>query len=291
MTNHIRRFLPVAVLLAGFTRPLGAQTEDILRRSFEGKQVRIRMDMPGSEQGVDVYPGTSQKVNYPEHASRLKRFGTAIRSGDIAMITKIRLKGDHLEVHLDGGGYGTAGDETSSDVYVPTLEKTEREKNLEKELDKTTDPAVKKRLREELDALRKDRERQQARIRAEAAQAEAMKESVIRQKRLEGGSRFNLRYRDRVPVDELRPEAVMSALADFVDFGGRIADQRPPTTGSDVVRGLSIDQVEALLGRPESVTTRREGTLSVTTAVYLSGGRRLRAEYVEGILIRLNTVF
>jgi hypothetical protein len=93
-----------------------------------------------------------------------------------------------------------------------------------------------------------------------------------------------------VPVEELRPEAVMSALSDFVDFGGAV-DQRLPAGGSDVVRGLSIEQVEALLGRPETVTTRREGTLSVTTATYLSGGRRLRAEYVEGILIRLNTVF
>jgi hypothetical protein len=246
--------------------------------------------MPGSEQGVDVYPGTSQKVNYPEHAGRLKRFGTAIRSGDVAMITRIRLKGDHIEVHLDGGGYGTFGEETSSDVYVPTLEKTEREKNLEKELDKATDPNLRRRLREELDALRKDRERQQARLRAEAAQAEAMRESLIRQKRLEGGSRFNLRYRDRVPVDELRPEAVMAALSDFVDFGGPVADQPPPGRGTDVVRGLSIDQVEALLGRPETVTTRREGTLSVTTAVYYAGGRRLRAEFVEGILIRLNSV-
>lgn len=291
MTNRIRRFFPVALLLAVITRPGGAQTEDILRRSFEGKTVRVKLDMPGSEQGVDVYPGTSQKVNYPDHASRLKRFGTAIHSGETAMITKIRLKGDHLEVHLDGGGYGTAGDETSSDVYVPRLEKTEREKNLEKELDKTTDPAVKKRLREELDALRKDRERQEARLKTEAAQAQAMRESVIRQKRLEGGSRFNLRYRDRVPVDELRPEAMMSALSDFVDFGGPVVDQPPPARGEDVVRGLSIDQVEALLGRPESVTTRREGTLSVTTAVYLSGGRRLRAEYVEGILIRLSSVY
>ena len=284
------RLLPVVLVLNLPARAGMAQTEAILRRTLEGQQIRVRIDMPGSEQGVDVYPGTSQKVNYPQHAGRLKRFGTAIRSGDIAMITKIRLKGDHLEVHLDGGGYGTFGDETSSDVYVPTLEKTEREKNLEKELDKATDPAVRRRLREELDSLRKERERQQARIRAEAAQAEAMKEANIRQKRLEGGSRFNLRYRDRVPVEELRPEAVMAALSDFVEFGGSIAD-RPPAPGADVVRGLSIDQVEALLGRPESVTTRREGTLSVTTAVYLSGGRRLRAEFVEGILIRLNTVF
>jgi len=284
------RLLPLALLLTVTARSAGAQTEAILRRSFEGKQVRVRIDLPGSEQGLDVYPGTSQKVNYPEHAGRLKRFGTAIRSGDMAMITKIRLKGDHIEVHLDGGGYGTMGDETSSDVYVPTLEKTEREKNLEKELEKATDPAARRRLREELDALRKERERQQARIRAEAAQAEAMKEANIRQKRLEGGSRFNLRYRDKVPPEELRPEAVMSALSDFVDFGGTVADQPPPSRGDNVVRGLSIDQVEALLGRPETVTTRREGTLSVMTAVYLSGGRRLRAEYVEGILIRLSAV-
>lgn len=72
---------------------------------------------------------------------------------------------------------------------------------------------------------------------------------MIRQKRLEGGSRFNLRYRDRVPPDELRTEVVMGAFSDLVDFGGPTADQPPPAMGAAVVRGLSIEQVEALLGR------------------------------------------
>jgi hypothetical protein len=284
------RLFPPALFLALSAPPAMAQSEAILRRYFEGMPVRVKIDLPGTEQGLDVRPGTSQKVNYPEHANRLRRFGTAIRAGQTAMVTRVRLKGDHIEFHLDGGGYGTFGEETSSDVYVPHLEKSEREKNLEKDLEKATDPAVRRRIREELDALRRDRERQEARLKTEAARAEAMKEAVIRQKRLEGGSRFNLRYPDRVPPEELTPDAVTAALSDFLDFGDGATDPRPRPGNAESLRGLTVEQVEALLGRPESVTSRREGTLTVTVATYFFGARRLRAEFVEGVLIRFTSL-
>jgi hypothetical protein len=50
------------------------------------------------------------------------------------MITKIKVKDKLIEFQLGGGGYGTFGDETSSDIYVPTVSKSRREKNLEKQL-------------------------------------------------------------------------------------------------------------------------------------------------------------
>src|SRR4029079_2545495 len=97
------------------------------------------------------------------------------------------------------GGYGTFGDDASSNIYIPAAPKTEREKNLEKEIDGTKDPVLKKSLREELDALRKDREREDARNRAEAAQAQQIKEANIRRRRAESGSRFNIHYEPVVP--------------------------------------------------------------------------------------------
>ncbi len=68
--------------------------------------------MPGTEGGVDVYPADSRPLDYPSYADRLKDFGTAIRAGETAMVTKIRVKSKHVEFQLDGGGYGTMGDET-----------------------------------------------------------------------------------------------------------------------------------------------------------------------------------
>src|SRR5216684_7649439 len=88
------------------------------------------------------------------------------------LVTKVKVKDD------------------SPNVFVPSASKTEREKNLEKDLEKTTDPTQRRKMREELDALKRDRQRENARNQAEAAQARQTKEANIRQRRLEGGSRF-----------------------------------------------------------------------------------------------------
>src|SRR5439155_15129887 len=152
--------------------PLLAQSEDQLRTFFEGKTVRVKIEMPGTEDGVDVYPGTAHPIDFPRHATRLKRAGTALRRGDEALVTKVKVKKDLIEFQLGGGGYGTFGDDNNPYVSVPSASKTEREKNLEKDLQKTTDPAQRRKMREELDALKRDREREDARNGAEAAQAQ-----------------------------------------------------------------------------------------------------------------------
>src|SRR6266576_535954 len=110
--------------------PARAQSEDQLRTFFEGKTVRLKIEMPGTEDGVDVYPGTAHPIDFPKHATRLKRAGTALRRGDEVLVTKLKVKKDLIEFQLGGGGYGTFGDDASSNVFVPSASKTEREKNL-----------------------------------------------------------------------------------------------------------------------------------------------------------------
>jgi hypothetical protein len=278
---------------------LPAQSEDVLRRFFEGKSVVVKLEMPGSEDGVDVYPGTSQPVDFPNHARRLKRFGTAVRRGEEILITKVKVKKDLIEFQLGGGGYGTFADETSSHIATQSTPKSQREQNLERDLPGINDPAAKKKAQEELDGLRRDRERSDAANRARVAEAQQIKEANIRQRRAESGSRFNLRYRPVVPEEALTPDGVMRALAEYVDFapvlaaaGGRPGlygegARRPGATGPDGLRkGMAIEEVDALLGRPESISNRMEGSLKVSTSVYLTRDRRIEAEYVEGVLIR-----
>jgi hypothetical protein len=285
----------VLLALVAAARPAAAQTEDHLRLFFEGKPVKVKIDMPGADDGVDVFPGRTQTVDFPKHASRLKQYGTALKRGDEVMITKIKVKKDMIEFQLGGGGYGTFLDDASSDVYVGSAAKTQREKNLEKEIEKETDAARRKKLVEERDALRKEREREDARNRAEAEQAKQLKENNIRQRRLEGGSRFNIRYERVIPGAELAPEAVMNALAEYVDFsamGGQKASTSaasaasPASKPGELRKGLTADEVDALLGRPESISQRNEGTLKVSTSTYRRNGQTISAEFVEGVLIR-----
>jgi hypothetical protein len=293
------------IVLAGMAwaaAPVAAQSEETLRRYFEGKSVVVKLEMPGSEDGVDVYPGTSQPVNFPRHAKRLKDFGTAVRRGEEILITKVKVKKDLIEFQLGGGGYGTFSDETSSHVGTVSAPKTTREKNLEKEIPGITDPAAKKRAREELDGLRRDRERTDAANRAAVAEAQQIKDANIRQRRAEGGSRFNLRYQPVVPSEAMTPDGVMRALAEYVDFTPVLAattdrpglhgegDRRPDARGADGLRkGLSAEEVDALLGRPESIASRMEGTLKVGTSIYLTRDRRIEVEFVVGVVIRFSS--
>jgi hypothetical protein len=279
--------LGVVGLLLGGVRVGAAQSEEQLKRAFEGRTVLVKVDMPGSDDGIDLYPGTSQTVDYPALAGRLKRYGTAIRRGQEIMVTKIRVKKDLIEFQLGGGGYGTFGDDTSPYVSAPVAAKSQREKDLEKDLSNTTDPAARKKIKEQLDGLRQRREREDAANRTAAETASQIKEGNIRQRRLDGGSRFNLRYKPVVPPEAMTPDGVMRALADFVDFGGTLDQPTSPGAGpSGLRKGLLAEEVDAMLGRPQSISERTEGSLKVSKSLYVMRDQEVEAEFVEGVLVR-----
>jgi hypothetical protein len=263
--------------------------------------------MPGTEQGVDIYPGTDRPLDYPRYAERLKDNGTAIAAGDDAMITKLRVKSKHIEFQLDGGGYGTMSDETSTSVYVEPAAKSQREKSLEGQLEREKDPLKRREIREELDGLRNAREREDARNRAEVADAEEQKKQTLRMRRVEGGSRFNVRFRDRLPDSVLTPEGLQAALAEYVDFPAlpvntAVASSAEQPAAAEEVggapvpgprdrlprKGMTVDEVEALLGAPVQSTERPEGTLRVITRTYRSSDGLITAEFVEDVLFRFS---
>lgn len=281
---------PLALVLA--TTPLAGQSEGALREYFEGRTVSPKLAMPGTENGVDVYPGSPRPLDYPRYASRLKEYGTAIRAGEPVTVTKVKVKAKHIEFQLGGGGYGTFGEETASGVPTQAAPKTKRESNLEAELKRETDPARKRAMKEELDDLKAAREREDARNRSAVAEAEEHRKENIRQRRIEGGSRFNIRYADRVPAEALSPDAVIAALAQYVDFGqlhSRASEPSPmvPTPRPGPLRkGLLLQEVDATLGSPLESTERKEGNLKVIQRKYSAPMGQVTAEFVEGVLIR-----
>lgn len=284
---------PLAVLTLGtsplVTSPLAAQSEIALKEYFEGRTVTVKQAMPGTEDGVDIYPGTDRPLDYPKYAARLKQYGTALKAGESVMVTKVKIKPKHIEFQLGGGGYGTMGDETSTSVNTQQAPKTKREKNLEAELKREADPVRKRAMQEELDDLKAEREREDSRNRASVAEAEEHRKQNVRQRRLEGGSRFNIRYRDRVPSEALDPAAVMAALAPYVDFQQiqKDADQAVPKERPAAIhKGMLTRDTDALFGAPVNTSERKEGTLSVLTREYSTPDGRITAEFVEGVLIR-----
>ena len=283
------RWLVTTAALSLAATPLAAQSEAALKAYFEGRTVAPKLAMPGTENGVDIYPGTARPLDYSRYADRLKDYGTAIKAGERVTITKIKVKSKLIEFQLGGGGYGTFGDETSSNVSTAAAPKTRREKNLEADLKRETDPARKRAMREELDDLKAEREREDARNRSAVAEAQEHRKENIRQRRLESGSRFNLRYADRVPPDALTPDAIMAALAQYVDFGElRGSTPEHSNTASrpaSLRKGMLLQEVDAFLGTPVTSTERKEGTLKVIQRKYSAPMGQVAAEFVEGVLI------
>ena len=122
-----------------------------------------------------------------------------------------------LSGQLGGGATALLG-YTDTRVPVRATEKSWREKDLEAQLKNETDSAKRKQLRRKLDDQRDRRESEDRRNKSLSADASARKEERINAKRLQGGSRFNLKYTGAVPSEALTREAVMAALAQYVTF-------------------------------------------------------------------------
>lgn len=298
MMPTMRRLLLPVCLLALSAGPALAQSEPELRDFFEGKSVVVKMDMPATQEGIDVFPDARKAIDFAQYSARLKNTGVAIHNGESVMVTKIRVKEKLIEFQLAGGGYGTFGDDTGS-VSVPTVSKSNREKDLERMVKDETDLNRKRRLQRELDDLRNERERENNRNKATAASAEEAKKARISVNRLHSGSRFNIRYTEGVPRG-LDAGGVMRALAEYVEFpfagdkrpasSDRVRAQPvlpdPPPSAAAVRKGMTLADVEQALGKPDKSTNRLEGTLRVTTATYARGDQVITAEFVEGILIK-----
>ncbi|HYP15131.1 MAG TPA: hypothetical protein VEQ63_14475 [Bryobacteraceae bacterium] len=218
-------------LLAFVPGVVFGQSEAALRKAFEGKRVVVNIEMPATKWGIDVDVNSDAPIDFRLYSQRIKEFGTALRPGDSVLVTGIKVKEKLIEFHLAGGGYGTLFDDTSADIYVPSSEKTTREKNLEKAMKYETDSYARRKMKEELSDLRSERSRDDRLAQAVAAQASEAKREHIRRKALDGGSRFNLRYaKGQLQQTIPTPEMIVEALSQWIDFGPAYGDRRLSAT-------------------------------------------------------------
>ena len=66
---------------------------------LEGRRVRVLVDLPGDDSGVDV------SWDAGVVAGRVAKYGVGVKRGTVATVTLVKVKGDHVEVHLNGGGF------------------------------------------------------------------------------------------------------------------------------------------------------------------------------------------
>ena len=276
----------VAALAATVAAPLLAQSEAHLIEAFEGREAIVRIEMPASKEGVDVYPEASRPVDFAQVGRRLRRFGVSLRRGEATTVTKIEVEDRKIEFHLGGGGYGTWGDRLREEgpATVVSVPKSREEKRLEDEYKKTRDP----RTKEQLDDLRDERRREEARLEASNATAEAIRDGQIRELALTAGSRFTLRFPAGVPASALTPAVLADMLRPYVEIPG--FEAVPPVSPVSLRKGMSEDEVSGLYGPPAERTIEPLGGLEAVRAVYLADDGRLSVQYVGGVVVAFELV-
>jgi hypothetical protein len=291
-----KSILLVAIALGNW--PLNAQTPDPLQ-SLVGQEVVLKMDMPGTQQGVDLRFNNDNPMNWKEYANRLKSNGVSIHKGDSARVTSVVVKNDRIEFQLDGGGFGTFLDDSGTTVTPKSVDKSDYEKQLERAISNTTDPDRLRQLQRDLDRERSRRERQENDNRAAAQVASQIKAQKVADQRLQGGSRFNLRWAGAVPADEKNPDTVIKLLSEYVSFGGpqqqagpaptvqnAAADASVPAT-AHLKRGMKMDEVNSLFGPGKQLSESVSGDgLKTQIVQYSTGDRSVQVTYVEGLVVR-----
>jgi len=268
--------------------------ERVLKQFFEGRSVTVRIDMPATEKGIDIRVGRAEPIDAGSLGDRLAQTGVSVREGARVPVTKVHLKGDLIEFQLAGGGFDWVWDSQSK--VSPETGESHRERDLEKRLREENDPDRRRELEHELKEARHDREREE-RYRREAADAEnARRAQQDHQRALFKGSRFNLRWDDKVPPAAETPQAVLELLAPWVDFSGLPGAPRPPgpprrvdderrSPDAEVRTGMSWADVQDRWGAPDHLESRRDDDMRRALAIYT--GRGLELTFVNDILVKI----
>ena len=303
----MRHWVAFVTLAICASPTLLAQSEAALWEALEGRTVIAKVDLPATRSGVDIYPDAWRAANDAQYGKQLKQFGAAARRKESVTITDVKVNPNSIEIDL---GRNDSGIDPSSQVYVVAV-KSSREENLERELERETDPARREKMEKELEEVRARRAREDARLKAALAQlTQRGKDS----NRSGAGSatRFNLVFRSGVPSRALQPDYVMAALKPWIDFeSSQEADasdtanrpaQLPPqqpasedrsqpgtedrSSAQEIRKGMTESDLKRLLGDPLRREPSVEGDLNVEILTFKRNDATVEATMVEGVLVR-----
>ncbi len=216
----VRWLVQMTALLAGlgFWNPEGVRAanddlevaEATLREHLVNMLVQIKIDMPANEDGIDVRSWAEPPIDVQESQKRIDEYGFSIASSGLGVITDVKRKRRHIEVHLNGGGWSGR---------VPSLpqlaDKSAEEISLGLPGQSLLSPASPSETRRRSAELVEERTRKDDRAYEDYLRAL----DEYERNKIAAGSRFNIRYRRALTARELTPESVMEALSDYVDFG------------------------------------------------------------------------
>lgn len=193
------------LFLAGLAATLAAQAPGPLERQFVGRPARLLLDMPGDDSGIDIHPGNAEPVDAKEMQDRIQKYGAALRQGQPASVTLVKVKGNHIEFHLNGGGFTNGQLMTLPGYDSIHWGITNEERSLKYRISGTRDKQRRRRLESEYDSLRRRRVR-------------PLRLQFEREQRALHGSRFNVWFSSDREARGVTAEALAVILRPYVEL-------------------------------------------------------------------------
>ncbi len=261
-----------------------AQSETLLKKSFEGRRVEVLIEMPAYKDGIDLEIYKDQPIDFNVYGERIKKHGIALYPGDIVMITRIKKKNYHLEFQLAGGGYGTFGDPSPyvARQYVPP---SEREEQLEEWLSGDPSDEDRDEWEKELKVLQRERKREQERLDSEQERIEERKKMEIAQLKLSSGSRFNIRFNRKVVDEDLTASNIKKWLEGYINFdptGERQYNESP----LELKKGLSWEDLSLMMGPPITIDRKRECDMDIIQCTFIKDGHQYLITLAENVVVK-----
>ncbi|CAN5163063.1 hypothetical protein BH20ACI2_BH20ACI2_11760 [soil metagenome] len=198
--------------------------EDRIKRSLEGRQMLVKMDMPAADVGIDIFvDNTDVSIDQDKYKKLMRDNGVAIKQGSRPRITAVRFAGGGIELDLDGGG-SPGRDWVVSRVVLnepAPVARSDREIELERQLQNETNRSIISVLRNDLDGERMRRIEQDERNRMAFSRAISLRSEYIAENRKNWGSKLRIIIRSR-------KESVL--LRDVVKALGKYAELLPRET-------------------------------------------------------------
>ena len=102
----MRIFVAICFTLGLFVATSSAQSERTLNRYFEGKQVTLRIAIPRTRRGVEVYPERAQPLDIADYTEHLSESGALYNRGEKVSIKRLEVHPDRIEVILAANSTG-----------------------------------------------------------------------------------------------------------------------------------------------------------------------------------------
>jgi len=193
--------------------------EQLIKKALEGREVLVKMDLPAVDSGITM-TFDDAKVTFDEanYKKLLKEYGSAIPSGTRARITDVRVSGRGIELDLNGGG-SPQRDWFVGNVRLETpapLARSNREIDLERQIQTESNPVTLASLRNELDYERSARVAQDAQNQETYQRMSRLRSDYIETNRKNWGSKIIVVVHSRKSGVKMRD--MVQSLAKYVEF-------------------------------------------------------------------------